>query len=97
MEAASIVMVGLIAVVGLGLAAWLCYRLLRWARSSSSGAQALGAVLTEVTQNAVVHDAKQGRKRSERDAGDPPNETEERTEALIRGADKPDFSSRPRA
>jgi len=34
----------------------------------------LGAVLTEVTQTPAVHEAKQGRKRSERDGGDPPSE-----------------------
>jgi len=33
----------------------------------------LGAVLTEVTQSPAVHEAKQGKKLSESDAGDPPD------------------------
>jgi hypothetical protein len=34
----------------------------------------MGEVLTEVTQSAVVRDAKRGKKRSDREAGDPPSE-----------------------
>lgn len=73
MELASVVVGALIAVAGLCLVAWLFTLLVRWARSGSGGAHVLGAVLTEVTQSAVVRDAKQGAKRSERDAGDPPS------------------------
>jgi hypothetical protein len=62
----------MIVVVSLGLIVWLAYRLLRWARSGTRGAQALGAVLTEVTQSAAVLEAKQGKKRREGSAGDPP-------------------------
>lgn len=64
----------LIASVILGVTAWLCYRLLRWARSGSGGAHVLGGVLTEVTQSPAVHEAKQGKKLTEDDRGDPPNE-----------------------
>ena len=45
------------------------------ARGRTSGAQVLGAVLTETTQAAVVHEAKQGKKREEGAPGDPPNKT----------------------
>ena len=62
----------LIAVAGLGLIAYLFRRLMRWARGRTSGAHVLGAVLTEVTQNAVVLEAKQGKKHKEGEAGDPP-------------------------
>jgi hypothetical protein len=58
--------------VGLGLVVWVSYRLLRWARSGTGGAHMLGAVLTEVTQTPAVHEAKQGKKIAEGDAGDPP-------------------------
>ena len=61
--------------VGLGLVAWLGYRLMRWARSSARGAHVLGAVLTEVTQSAAVHEAKEGKKRKEADGSDPENDT----------------------
>ena len=64
----------LAAAIGLALVGYLLYRLLRWARGRTRGAQMLGAVLTEVTQSAVVHEAKQGKKRDEGAAGDPPNE-----------------------
>jgi hypothetical protein len=59
---------------GVGLLAWLFVRLLRWARAGRSGAQAMGEVLTEVTQSVVVREAKQGKKRNDRRAGDPPSE-----------------------
>ena len=62
----------LIIAVTLGVIVWLCYRLLRWARSGKSGAHMLGAVLTEVTQSPAVHEAKQGKKRGEEGQGDPP-------------------------
>jgi hypothetical protein len=65
---------GLIIAAFLALAAWLSYRLLRWARARGRGAHVLGAVLTEVTQSAVVREAKQGKKRDDSDAGDPPGE-----------------------
>ena len=68
------VAVVLIVVVSLGSIVWLCYRLLRWARSGTGGAHMLGAVLTEVTQSAAVHEAKQGKKLREDGGGDPPNE-----------------------
>jgi hypothetical protein len=68
-------MSALIIAVGLGLGAWLCYRLMRWARSGARGAHVLGSVLTEVTQSAVVREAKEGKKRSEADGGDPENES----------------------
>ena len=58
----------------LGLLAWLSYRLLRWARAGGSGARAMGEVLTEVTQSAVVREAKQGKRRNDQGAGDPPSE-----------------------
>jgi hypothetical protein len=64
----------LIIAAGLGLAGWLSNRLMRWARSGSSGAQALGSILTEVTQSAFVHEAKEDKKRKNANAGDPPNE-----------------------
>ena len=64
----------LIVAVSLGLIVWLCYRLLRWARSGTDGAHVLGAVLTEVTQNPAVHEAKQGKKSCENGGGDPPTE-----------------------
>lgn len=63
-----------IVAIGLGLIAWLCYRLLRWARSGTGGAHMLGAVLTEVTQSHAVHEAKQGKKLREDGSGDPPDE-----------------------
>ena len=56
---ASVVANVLIAVAGLGLIAYLLNRLMRWARGRTRGAYVLGAVLTEVTQGAVVHEAKQ--------------------------------------
>jgi hypothetical protein len=68
------VAVVLIVVVSLGLIVWLCYRLLRWARSGTGGAHMLGAVLTEVTQSAAVHEAKREKKLREDGGGDPPNE-----------------------
>ena len=58
----------------LGLVAYLLYRLMRWARGRTRGAYVLGAVLTDVTQAAVVHEAKQGKKGEEGDTGDPPND-----------------------
>lgn len=58
----------------LALVAYLLNRLMRWARSRTRGANILGAVLTEVTQGAAVIEAKQGKKRKEGNAGDPPNE-----------------------
>ena len=64
----------LIIAASLGVVGWLLYRLLRWARSGGSGAQALGSVLTEVTQSAVVREAKQDKRRKDADAGDPPSE-----------------------
>jgi hypothetical protein len=73
MDPASIVMGAFAAVAGLALAAWLFLRLMRWARSSARGAHALGAVLTEVTQSAVVREAKQGTKRNAGEVGDPPD------------------------
>jgi hypothetical protein len=60
--------------VGLGLIVWLCYRLLRWARSGKGGAHALGAVLTEVTEAPAVQQAKKGKKVREDGGGDPPSE-----------------------
>jgi hypothetical protein len=74
MDIARGVIAILIVAVSLGLIVWLSYRLLRWARSGTGGAHMLGAVLTEVTQSPVVQEAKQGRKRSGGDVGDPPNE-----------------------
>ena len=62
----------LIAVAGLGLIAYLFRRLMRWARGPTSGAHVLGAVLSEVTQSAVVQEAKQGKKSEDGNAGDPP-------------------------
>jgi hypothetical protein len=58
----------------LGLIAWLAYRLLRWARSSGRGTQAIGAVLSEVTQGPAVREAKQGNERKDLGAGDPAND-----------------------
>ena len=75
MDLQSAVTTLLIAVAGLSLIAYLARRLMRWARGRTSGAQVLGAVLTEVTQAAVVHEAKQGKKREEGAPGDPPNKT----------------------
>ena len=63
-----------VAIAALGLVAYLFHRLMRWARGRTKGAHVLGAVLTEVTQGAVVYEAKQGKKRDEGNAGDPPNE-----------------------
>jgi hypothetical protein len=56
------------------LVAFLLYRLVRWARGHSRGAEMLGAVLTEVTQGTAVYEAKQGKKRDEGNAGDPPHD-----------------------
>jgi hypothetical protein len=64
----------LIVVAGLGLVVWLCCHLLGWARSGRRGAHVLGAVLTEVTQSAVVREAKQGKKRDDDVAGEPKGE-----------------------
>jgi len=64
----------LAAAIGAVLVVYLLYRLMRWARGRTKGAQMLGAVLTDVTQSVVVHEAKQGRKRDEGQAGEPPNE-----------------------
>jgi len=64
----------LAAAIGAVLVVYLLYRLMRLARGRTKGAQMLGAVLTDVTQSVVVHEAKQGRKRDEGQAGDPPNE-----------------------
>lgn len=72
MDIARALAVVLIVAVSLSLLGWLCYRLLRWARSESGGAHVLGAVLTEVTQGPAVHEAKQGAKRRENSSGDPP-------------------------
>ena len=63
-----------VAITALGLVAYLFYRLMRWPRGRTKGAHVLGAVLTEVTQGAVVYEAKQGKKGDEGNAGDPPNE-----------------------
>jgi hypothetical protein len=57
---------------GLALVVWLSNRLLRWARSGGRGAHVLGSVLTEVTQSAVVREAKRDQKRKGADGGDPP-------------------------
>jgi hypothetical protein len=64
------------AMIALGVVAYLFYRLMRWARGRTRGAYVLGALLTDVTQSPVVLEAKQGRKRTGRQAGDPPNEDE---------------------
>jgi len=74
MDSASLVTSFLIAVAVLGVIVYLLSRLMRWARGRTHGAHVLGAVLTEVTQGAVVREAKQGKKREEGNAGDPPNE-----------------------
>jgi hypothetical protein len=74
MENAAGVIVVLFGAVSLGLIVWVCYRLLRWARSGRGGAHVLGAVLTEVTQAPAVHEAKQGKKVREDGGGDPSNE-----------------------
>lgn len=66
----------LIAMAVLGVVAYLVSRLMRWARRRTRSAYVLGAVLTEVTQNAAVHEAKQGKKSEEGEDGDPPNEEE---------------------
>jgi hypothetical protein len=71
--ARGLTIVALIA-VGLVLAVRGGYRLLRWARSGTGGAHVLGAVLTEVTESRAVHEAKEGEKRRNNGAGDPPNE-----------------------
>ena len=68
------VVTALIFVASLCLLAWVFRWLMRWARSGSAGTHAFGAVLTEVTQSAVVREAKQGKKRGEKDAGDPAND-----------------------
>jgi len=80
MDLQSAVTSALIAVAGLGLVAYLSRRLLRWARGRTSGAQVLGAVLSEITQAAVVHEAKQGKKREEGAAADPSNTAASRGE-----------------
>ena len=59
---------------GFGFVEWLLVRLLRWARCGRRGTHALGAVLTEVTQSAVVREAKEGRKRNGQGGGDPSND-----------------------
>ena len=75
MTDASATAVGvMIVTAGVGLLAWLAFRLLRWARAGKSGARAIGEVLTEVTQSAVVREAKQGKKRNDQGAGDPSSE-----------------------
>ena len=74
MDIAREIAVVLIVAVSLGLLVWLCYRLLRWARSGTSGAHVLGAVLTEVTQSPAVHEAKQGKRSRENGGSDPPTE-----------------------
>lgn len=71
MSLAAIAIVVVSAAAGLGLLVWLCARLLRWARSGTGGAHAVGAVLTAVTQSPAVQEAKRGKKLEERDAGDP--------------------------
>jgi catechol 2,3-dioxygenase-like lactoylglutathione lyase family enzyme len=63
--------------------AWLFMRLLRWARSRKAGAQVVGAILTEVTQNAAVQEAKRGARLGERGAGDPPDGTQRRQEIAM--------------
>lgn len=67
-------MIVFIIALGLALAVWAGYRLLRWARSGTGGAHVLGAVLTEVTQSRAVQEAKEGEKRRDNGAADPPNE-----------------------
>ena len=57
MDVAQRVMGVVIVSISLGLIVWLSYRLLRWARSGTGGAHMVGAVLTEVTQSAAVHEA----------------------------------------
>ena len=69
-----IVTTAVVVMTALGLVASLLYRLMRWARGRTRGAYVLGAVLTDVTQAAVVHEAKQGKKGEEGDTGDPPND-----------------------
>jgi hypothetical protein len=64
----------LLVAASLGGLAWLCYRVLRWARAGRSGARATGEILTAVTQSAVVREAKQGETRKGQRAGDPPSE-----------------------
>ena len=59
----------LIIAAGLGLAAWVGYRLLRWARAGGSGTHILGSVLTEITQGAAVREAKEDQRRKNADAG----------------------------
>jgi len=59
---------------GFGFVGWLLVRLLRWARSGGRGTSALGAVLTEVTQSAVVREAKEGKRESEARGGEPAND-----------------------
>ena len=73
-NAAATAIVVLIAAACLALVAWLSYRVLRWARAGRTSARAMGEVLTEVTQSAVVREAKQRRKRSGQGTGDPPGE-----------------------
>jgi hypothetical protein len=74
MDVASVVANVLTALAGLGLIAYLLNRLMRWARGRTRGASVLGAVLTEVTHGALVQEAKQHKKRAERDGGDPSKE-----------------------
>jgi GNAT superfamily N-acetyltransferase len=77
MDLASPAISALILAAGLGLVVFVFYCLLRWARSGGSRAHVLGAVLTEVTQSAVVLEAKQGKKRNDDGAGDPKGSEEE--------------------
>ena len=72
-EGAATTLGVLIVAASFGLLAWVSYRLLRWARAGRAGARAIGEVLTESTQSAVVREAKQSKKRDE-GAGDPPSE-----------------------
>jgi hypothetical protein len=74
MDVTSGVTNAVVLMIALALVAYLFYRLMRWARGRTRGANMLGAVLTEVTQGAAVYEAKQGKKREEGSAGDPPNE-----------------------
>jgi hypothetical protein len=74
MDLARVLANVLLIVAGLGLIAAASYRLLRWARRSTTGSHALGAVLTEVTQSAAVREAKQHKKREEDDGADPSNQ-----------------------
>jgi hypothetical protein len=70
--AATVIVMAVLGV--LAVVAYLLYRLMRWARGHTRGAHVLGAVLTDVTQAAVVHEAKQGKKGEEGNTGDPPHD-----------------------